>query len=213
MADHGRPSAYADLLAALLAVRSDPATARFDAELAQAEARGAIDGATARTLRWWQRESLRGLSDHLAAVMPDLLDHLSEAQRDAQESVEASATSWSDATARSEPGAEQVAVHDVPSGGSHLRPVDDVAGPAARPLPPAPRLLRPGFAPPESGPEAHLTRGTGASRPRLLVSGRNVRTEALAATPSVDLTDPRPPVPSAEPRPSAAPVVPPRRTT
>ena len=42
-----RSAAYADLLQALLAVRSDPATARFDAELAQAEADGRIDGPTA----------------------------------------------------------------------------------------------------------------------------------------------------------------------
>ena len=35
-----RSRRYADLLAALLAARSDPATARFDAEIAAAEAAG-----------------------------------------------------------------------------------------------------------------------------------------------------------------------------
>ena len=44
MAD-GRPSAYADLLAALLAVRPDPATARFDKTMSlREEAPGAYAG-------------------------------------------------------------------------------------------------------------------------------------------------------------------------
>ena len=208
----GRPSAYADLLAALLAVRQDPATARFDHELMAAEARGEIDGATARTLRWWQRESLRGLSDHLASVLPHLLDDLAAAQAAAAEAVDDAATSWSAAqvsTDRAVNGPE-------PSGppGSHLRPVEDSAGPfrpgpdlptagspqdqpttspAPHQPPQPPRLLRPGFAPPDPDPSALAAPGSpgqvdpGAPRPRLIVSGITVRSEDPA--PVVDLTD------------------------
>ncbi len=199
----GRPSAYADLLAALLAVRSDPATQRFDHELMAAEARGEIDPATARTLRWWQRESLRGLSDHLSTVLPHLLDDLATAQAAAAEAVQDSATSWSAAASATE---ERVVNGPEPGGppGSHLRPVDD-PGPF-RPGPELsggstpgaglapPRVLRPGFAPPEPGPTARDASPSsgqaapGAPRHRLIVSGISVRHEDST---TVDLTDAR----------------------
>ena len=95
-----RASAYADLLGALLAARSDPATARFDAEIAAAEAAGTLDGPTARTLRWWQRESMRGIGDHLAEVLPGLLVALVDAERSADQAVADSAAAW----AGEEPG-------------------------------------------------------------------------------------------------------------
>ena len=194
----GDASAYADLLAALLAVRNDPATARFDAELAAAEARGSIDGATARTLRWWQRESLRGLSDHLGAVLPDLLTHLAEAQAEALEAVGFSALSWSAASGPSSDYGRPDSTPDPPVGGSHLRPVDGPAlpppdRPSDPPLPPAPRLLRPGFAPPGPAPEAYATPSDGASRPRLLLSGLTVLTAGESAPDVIDLTDTEPP--------------------
>jgi hypothetical protein len=209
-----RPSGYADLLAALLAVRSDPATERFDAELARAEAQGLVDAATARTLRWWQRESLRGLADHLGHVLPHLLDDLARAQEEAADAVSDSASSWSQASASSERAAA-VAPEPIP-GGSHLRPVEDSASrhpsnpagslptglapsvasghqdPQPPSLPSAPRLLRPGFAPPDRDPSSLRPPTSGASRPRLLVSGVTVRHEAQRPTPVVDLTDPRP---------------------
>jgi hypothetical protein len=180
-------SAYADLLAALLAVRSDPATARFDAELAAAEARGSIDGPTARTLRWWQRESVRGLADHLAQVLPDLLTGLSAARAAAAESVADSAASWSHATGAPPSAAAGPAESDAPPSGSHLRPVDDVADPL--PLPPAPRLLRPGFAPPDPPPGAHGTGPDGAPPPRLLVSGLTVAAADDLVPDVIDLTE------------------------
>lgn len=211
----GRPSAYADLLGALLAVRSDPATARFDHELMAAEARGEIDPATARTLRWWQRESLRGLSDHLATVLPHLLDDLAAAQAAAVEAVEDSASSWSAASAE-QTVEERVVNGPEPGGppvppGSHLRPVDDPgpfrpgpdlsggstppgASASPPPPPPPPRLLRPGFAPPDPGPTALTGSGSpdqaapGAPRHRLLASGITVRSEDPTAS-VVDLTD------------------------
>ena len=183
----GDASAYADLLAALLAVRSDPATARFDAELAAAEARGSIDGPTARTLRWWQRESLRGVSDHLAEVFPDLLTHLSSAQAAATESVAESAESWSLASGlAAQPGAPLGSGDADEPSGSHLRPVDDLADPL--PLPPAPRLLRPGFSPPDPSPDARSTPPDGASRHRLLVSGLTVLTAGSVVPDVIDLT-------------------------
>lgn len=201
----GRPSAYADLLAALLAVRSDPATQRFDHELMAAEARGEIDPATARTLRWWQRESLRGLSDHLSTVLPHLLDDLATAQAAAAEAVQDSASSWSAASA-AEAAEDRVVNGPEPGGasGSHLRPVDDpgpfrpgpeLSGgstPSAGLAPP--RVLRPGFAPPEPGPTARDASPSsgqvapGAPRHRLIVSGISVRDEDST---TVDLTDAR----------------------
>lgn len=99
MTGSDRAAAYADLLAALLAARSDPATARFDEEVAAAEAAGELDGTTARNLRWWQRESMRGLADHLEAVLPALLVGLVDADQRAAQSVADSAASWAAATA------------------------------------------------------------------------------------------------------------------
>ena len=93
-----RTAAYADLLAAVLSARSDPATARFDAEIAAAEAAGTLDGPTARTLRWWQRESVRGLGDHLGEVLPGRLVALLDAERAAEQAVADSAAAWAAAT-------------------------------------------------------------------------------------------------------------------
>lgn len=202
MADTGRSSAYAELLQALIAVRADPATARFDAELARAEADGRIDGPTARALRWWQRETLRGLVDHLTDVLPEVLDRLAAADDAAREAVHGSEQSWEDAT-RSLPAlasGDDVAPgpgHAPPSaplapapapgpertegGGGHLRPVDplDTLGGGSTTaadgggLTP-PRVLRPGFTPPESAPEAHQPAAPGAPRTRLIAGGLTV---------------------------------------
>ena len=168
MDDNGRSTAYADLLSALLALRADPATARFDAELAAAEANGLVDGSVARTLRWWQRESMRGLADHLAAVLPDLLTELLESDLAAAETVRAAQNSWAEATASLPTGApvagavDQLSPPSAPSpfspasppvapGRPHLRPLDDIddvhLGGASRPtLRKAPPAL-PGSAP------------------------------------------------------------------
>ena len=118
------------LLQALLSVRSDPATARFDRELEAAAARGEIDAATARTLRWWRRESLRGNSDHLVSVLPHLLDDLAAARGAAARAVEEAPSlvvGVGEHRARGQrPRARRPA-------GSHLRPVDDDR--SARPRP------------------------------------------------------------------------------
>jgi hypothetical protein len=69
-------AAYANIVAAVADARPDPATERFDAEIASAVADGRIDQQFARTLRWWQRESVRGVRDHLVEVLPPLLESL-----------------------------------------------------------------------------------------------------------------------------------------
>jgi hypothetical protein len=200
VADTGRSTAYADLLQALIAVRADPATARFDAELARAEADGRLDGPTARALRWWQRETLRGLTEHLADVLPELLERLANADDAARESVRDSEQSWQEATrslpasavasgdgvsaptpGHAAPGAPAAPGPERPDGGSHLRPVDPLASvdgvPGDRPdsgAPPAPRLLRPGFVPPAGSPEEHRDLPPGVPRTRLIAGGLTV---------------------------------------
>ena len=71
-------SAYADLVSALVDARSDLATERFDAEIESAVASGQLDEQRARTLRWWQRESVRGVRDHLASVLPAVMEKLEQ---------------------------------------------------------------------------------------------------------------------------------------
>jgi hypothetical protein len=133
---------------------------------------------------------MRGMADYLGEVLPDLLTHLSAAQATAADAVADSAESWSqasgiadDASARSDQALPAAAPEP---GGSHLRPVEDVAG--SLPLPAAPRLLRPGFAPPEPGPSARAVRDDGAPPPRLLVSGLTVESTSDLAPEIIDLT-------------------------
>lgn len=74
---------YADLVGGLLDSRDDPATERFDAELARAVDRGELDPDLARRLKFWQRSSLRALTDHTRTVLPTVLGVLAAARRDA----------------------------------------------------------------------------------------------------------------------------------
>ena len=97
-ADDGRTASYAELVSALSGARHDPASARFDRELAAAEAAGTVDPAVARTLRWWQRESIRAVEDHLVGVLPVVLARLEASERDAADTIAASAVSWATAT-------------------------------------------------------------------------------------------------------------------
>lgn len=86
--------AYADLVAGVLEARTDLATARFDAEVAAAEAEGRIDTRTARALRWWQRESLRALTEHARTTLPPALAALDQAQADATRAADDAAEAW-----------------------------------------------------------------------------------------------------------------------
>jgi hypothetical protein len=89
-----REAAYADLVAGLLDLRSDPATERFDAELAAAEDEGRIDPQTAKVLRWWQRESLRTMVEHASAVVPPTMLAIEQAAAGSEREVEVSSQSW-----------------------------------------------------------------------------------------------------------------------
>src|SRR5512145_608011 len=84
-ADHDR--VYADLVGGLLDARDDPATARFDHELALAVEAGQVTAATARRLRFWQRASLRLLADHTRSVLPTALGALEASRREAADHV------------------------------------------------------------------------------------------------------------------------------
>lgn len=94
MTDSGRDAAYAMLIDSLIALRKDPATTRFDEYLEHAQAAGRIDAATARALRWWQRQSVRGVDEFLQAVLPDLLLRIERADDAARAAVEESDQAW-----------------------------------------------------------------------------------------------------------------------
>jgi hypothetical protein len=96
--DGARHVAYADLVGGLLDARVDPATEHFDAELSAALAAGTLTAETARTLRFWQRASIRGLVEHARNVLPPALSALEAAREESKETVEAEQRSWTAAT-------------------------------------------------------------------------------------------------------------------
>lgn len=87
-AGSGRSQIHAELVAGLVDARDDPATARFDAELDSALARGTITADTAHRLRFWQRASVRLLADHARSVLPAALSALDSSQRDTRQAVD-----------------------------------------------------------------------------------------------------------------------------
>jgi hypothetical protein len=93
--DTGR-SAYGDLVGGLLDARTDPATARFDAELAVFVTNGTVSPEAARTLRFWQRASLRNLVDHARVVLPPALAALEAARTHSSQTVFAEEEWWSE---------------------------------------------------------------------------------------------------------------------
>lgn len=93
-----RALAIAQALEALFAARRDDATQRFDTELAAAVADGRVDEDTARTLRWWQRESVRAARSYLADLLPGVLHADDAAQRRSRAQVDLAAASWQEAT-------------------------------------------------------------------------------------------------------------------
>jgi hypothetical protein len=90
---------WTDLVGGLIDARADPATARFDAELADAVAAGALSEETATRLRFWQRASVRAVADHARTVLPVALGAIDAARREAQEDVEMAAATLDAATA------------------------------------------------------------------------------------------------------------------
>lgn len=116
-------SSWADLVAALVSTRADHATARFDEVLAAAEEAGTIDGPTARTLRWWQRQSVQAVVEHVESVLPATIAQMAAADAAARASVEAAERSWTAV----QPAAQVVAPavgDDARSHGSAPDPVD-----------------------------------------------------------------------------------------
>src|SRR5450755_2362339 len=85
---------YTALVAALLGVRTDYASTRFDAEVAAALAANRLDVATARTLRWWQRASVREVEGYASGVLPVVLATRADADTTAAIDTDESAASW-----------------------------------------------------------------------------------------------------------------------
>lgn len=92
-----REAAYADLVTGLVDARVDVASDRFDAELEAAEASGRLDPATARLLRWWQRESVRAVTEHTRTMIPPTLVALERAAVEAREAVQRADAAWTTA--------------------------------------------------------------------------------------------------------------------
>lgn len=86
--DGARGSLWSDLVNGLLDARTDPATARFDAELASAVAAGELSRRAAQRLRFWQRAAVNAADDHTRTVVPAVLDLLETARSEAQSYVE-----------------------------------------------------------------------------------------------------------------------------
>jgi hypothetical protein len=103
--DLGR-DVWTDLVGGLIDARADPATARFDAELAAAVAAGDLPEETATRLRFWQRASVRAVADHARTVLPVALGALDAARREAQEDVEVAEATLEAATAARAAAAE-----------------------------------------------------------------------------------------------------------
>ena len=78
---------WSDLVGGLLDARTDPATARFDAELAAGLADGSLTEDAAHRLRFWQRASVRSLADHARTVLPVALGALEAARHEAESDV------------------------------------------------------------------------------------------------------------------------------
>jgi hypothetical protein len=85
-------------VAAVLALRADAASDRFDALLAELTAGGLLDPAAARELRWWQRESVRAVGDHLVDTVPASLVALDRAKAAAVEATAMADLAWNLAT-------------------------------------------------------------------------------------------------------------------
>lgn len=134
--DLGR-DVWTDLVGGLIDARADPATARFDSELAEAVAAGDLPEETATRLRFWQRASVRAVADHARTVLPVALGALEAARREAQEDAEVAAATLEAATAARAAAAEPAEDTGVP-----VRPDEvDLLRRASTPEPARPRTL------------------------------------------------------------------------
>ena len=134
--DLGR-DVWIDLVGGLIDARADPATARFDAELAGAVTAGRLSEETANRLRFWQRASVRAVADHARTVLPVALGALEAARREAHEDAEVAAATLEAATA-----ARAAAAGSAEDTGVPVRPDEvDLLRRASTPEPARPRTL------------------------------------------------------------------------
>lgn len=136
--------AWSEVVSAVLDARADPASARFDEELAAAQQAG-LPPEVARALRYWQRASVRAALDHARTTLPTVVGALVQSVADAATAVDEQDQAWRAATesvagtARLRP----VGQHEAPAAGANAAertapppdiPADDAA--VARPVTP-----------------------------------------------------------------------------
>lgn len=85
--DAGRLAAYADLVAAVLDLRSPATRDTFDDAILEAQRAGGISDDLARQLRWLQRQNERALVEHAESVLPPALVALDRSAADAVPSL------------------------------------------------------------------------------------------------------------------------------
>jgi hypothetical protein len=107
-----RRAAYADLVTAVLDLRSPIATTTFDRALADAVAAGTLAAELARELRWLQRESVRDVVTHAANVLPAALVALDTSGRP-EDLREHSVAERSTAAPGAEGGAADISTPDL----------------------------------------------------------------------------------------------------
>jgi hypothetical protein len=124
-----RLDVWSDLVSGLLDARDDPATLRFDEELAAAVEAGEVTPHAAHRLRYWQRACLRALSDHVLTVFPASLGALAEAREDAGRYADQAARMLADAAraaqaaaGRTDPAPGEPAVITLPADAPAARP-------------------------------------------------------------------------------------------
>jgi len=93
---------YRALVSALLEVRPDHVGCYFDEALDAALAANRVDVHLARTLRWWQRASVRAVEDFVAQIMPTVMAALDDADIAAERDAAANAIAWQQALAIAE---------------------------------------------------------------------------------------------------------------
>jgi hypothetical protein len=96
---HDDMQRYRALVSALLDVRPDYAGGYFDEALDAALAANRVDVHLARTLRWWQRASVRAAEDFVAQIVPTVMAALDDANVIAERDAAANATAWRQAQA------------------------------------------------------------------------------------------------------------------
>jgi len=170
----GQHQVYADLVGGLLDDREDPASVRFDAELAAAVTRGEVIPETAKRLRAWQRASVRGVADHVRAVVPTVLAALESARADARVQVVDLAAALADAGTTGDPVGAGTTGHPVGDGSEQTgrsqtsevtaSPVIPTQATAAQDMPVG-DTPEPASSPPHGGPSS-----LGAATSRLMVA-------------------------------------------